>query len=140
MQIKQPTECAAKAKQAGSETAIYFDGGSSVCFRKIAICRSQEGAERCAWADVLSCAASTFGLGLSCDMALARIHVRGTNGDLVDGVGGFAFLSLALPRSSWAGRRAWVGLITFLRKAACWIFLKERPLCLSPLSTSASAE
>lgn len=138
MQMKQPIETTHGSKQAGAELTVYFDGACPVCSREIAMYRSQAGAERCEWIDASSCDESTFGPGLSRDMALARIHVRRADGELVDGVRGFALMWRALPRFAWAGRLASFGPIPHVLEAAYWVFLRVRPLWRSPLKATSS--
>lgn len=140
MQKQSPVKSAPEPGPASADLTVYFDGACPVCSREIAMYRNQAGAERCAWVDASSCAESMFGPGLSREMALARIHVRRADGELVDGVRGFALMWRALPRFAWAGRIASFGPIPLLLEAAYWVFLRVRPLWRSPLKATASKE
>lgn len=112
---------------------VYYDGGCPVCSREIAAYRRQVGAEQCEWVDASSCPESELGIGLSRDGALARFHVRRADGELVDGMRGFAALWRALPRFAWAGRIASVWPLPLLLDAAYRVFLRIRPLWQSRL-------
>ena len=105
---------------------VYFDGACPVCSREIAAYRRQPGAEHCAWIDASVCSDASLGPGLNRAAALARFHVRQADGELVDGMRGFALLWRALPRTAWLGRLALTGPIPALLDGAYAGFLKLR--------------
>ncbi len=107
---------------------VYFDGACPVCSVEIAHYRRQPGAQACEWIDVAECADAELGPGLTRAAALRRFHVRLADGQLVDGMSGFAALWLELPRTAWLGRLASFGPIPVLLDAAYHVFLAVRPL------------
>ena len=113
--------------QSGKALTVYYDGACPVCSREIALYRRQLGADQCVWVDASSCPEADLGNGLSRASALARFHVRRADGELVDGMRGFAALWRALPRFAWAGRIASFGPIPLLLDAAYRVFLWVRP-------------
>lgn len=117
---------ASRSSTAAPGLTVYFDGGCPVCSREIAAYRRQPGAERCEWIDASSCAEATLGDGLSRSAALARFHVRRADGELVDGMRGFAMLWRTLPRTAWLGRLALIEPMPALLDGAYAGFLKLR--------------
>ncbi len=113
--------------RSGKALTVYYDGACPVCSREIALYRRQLGADQCVWVDASSCPEAELGNGLSRASALARFHVRRADGELVDGMRGFAALWRSLPRFAWAGRLASVGPIPLLLDAAYSVFLRVRP-------------
>lgn len=107
---------------------VYFDAACPVCLREIAFYRRQPGAQACAWVDATVCAESALGPGLTRSAALGRFHVRRADGELVDGMRGFAALWRVLPRTAWLGRLASFGPMPALLEAAYRAFLALRPL------------
>ena len=117
-----------KATASAVPLTVYFDGGCPICSAEIAYYRRQPGAQACEWIDVCSCAEEALGLGLARDTALRRFHVRRADGQLVDGMRGFAALWSTLPRTAWLGRIASFGPMPALFEVAYRIFLAVRPL------------
>jgi len=105
---------------------VYFDGACPVCSKEIAMYRRQPGADACAWVDASDCPDAALGSDLSRPQALARFHVRRADGQLVDGMRGFAELWRALPRTAWLGRIAAFGPMPALLDAAYRMFLGLR--------------
>ena len=69
---------------------VFFDGGCPLCRREIAFYRRLRGAERIAWVDISGSDADDVAPGLSrCD-AMARFHVRLSDGRLLSGGPAFA--------------------------------------------------
>ncbi len=116
---------------------VYFDGACPVCSAEIAHYRRQPGAQACQWVDAAACADDEFGPGLTRNAALRRFHVRRADGQLVDGMRGFAALWSALPRTAWLGRVASFGPVPALLNAAYSAFLTVRPLWRKPPAKSA---
>lgn len=107
---------------------VYFDGACPVCSAEIAHYRRQPGAGDCTWIDAASCGEAEFGPGLTREAALRRFHVRRSDGELVDGMKGFAALWRVLPRTAWLGRIASLGPMPWLLDRAYGAFLALRPL------------
>lgn len=82
---------------------VYFDGGCPVCAREIAMYRRQPGGDAMRWVDASSCGADELGPALSREAALARLHLRGTDGQLVSGAAAFTGMWRQLPRWRWLG-------------------------------------
>ena len=86
---------------------VYYDGGCPVCTREIAMYRQQPGAERIRWVDASSCGAEELGAQLSREAALARLHLRGPDGQLVSGAAAFTGMWREMPR--WRGLGVFFG-------------------------------
>ena len=86
----------------GSPT-VYYDGGCPVCAREIAMYRQQPGAEGIRWVDASTRGAEELGAQLSSEAALARLHLRGADGQLVSGAAAFTGMWQHLPRWRWLG-------------------------------------
>ncbi|MFY7961506.1 MAG: thiol-disulfide oxidoreductase DCC family protein [Elsteraceae bacterium] len=114
-----------KSKRA---VAVYFDGACPVCTREMAVYQRAEGAESVDFVDVARCGPAALGPSLSTEAALARLHVRLTDGRLVSGAAAFAALWLSLPRWAWAGRIASLPVILPALELAYRGFLKLRRL------------
>ena len=108
--------------------ALYFDGGCPVCTREIAVYRRQPGAEDIVWVDVSRCSNAELGSGLTREAALAQLHFRQADGELVGGAAAFTRLWRALPRLAWLGRLLGSGMGLWLLEKAYRIFLSVRPL------------
>jgi predicted DCC family thiol-disulfide oxidoreductase YuxK len=92
---------------ATARPTVYYDGACPVCSREIAAYRRQPGADAMQWVDAASCDASAFGPGLQRGDALARMHVRRADGQLVSGAAAFVEIWAGLPRTArWA---RWLG-------------------------------
>ncbi|MEQ1684818.1 MAG: DUF393 domain-containing protein [Burkholderiaceae bacterium] len=111
---------------------VYFDGACPVCSAEIAHYRRQPGAQACHWVDAAACTDAEFGPGLLREAALKRFHVRSPDGQLVDGMRGFAALWRALPRTAWLGRLASFGPMPGLLDVAYGVFLAVRTLWRKP--------
>jgi predicted DCC family thiol-disulfide oxidoreductase YuxK len=85
---------------------VYFDGACPLCRREIAHYRAREGAESICWVDVTTAESGVLGEGLDREAALARLHVRGADGQLVSGAAAFAAIWRRLPAYAWLGRLA----------------------------------
>ena len=105
---------------------VYFDGACPVCSREIAMYRRQPGAGALQWVDVAQCQATALGADLSREAAMARLHVRRTDGSLVSGAQAFTTLWRALPGWAWAGRLLGNGLGLWLLESGYRCFLVLR--------------
>lgn len=82
---------------------VYFDGACPVCAREIAMYRQQPGGNTLRWVDASSCADDELGPALTREAALARLHLRGPDGQLVSGAAAFTGMWRQLPRWRWLG-------------------------------------
>ena len=128
MKLNKPVGAASVLMRSDAALTVYYDGACPVCSREIALYRRQSGAERCVWVDASSCPEAELGSGLSRASALARFHVRRADGELLDGMRGFAALWRSLPRFAWVGRFASFGPLPLLLDAAYRMFLWVRPV------------
>lgn len=106
---------------------VFYDGACPLCEREIAFYRRREGADRVAWIDVSESTANRIAPGLSKDQALARFHVRTSDGRLVSGGKAFARLWAALPAFRLLGRVFQVPPLAWLLDRAYLLFLGIRP-------------
>lgn len=83
---------------------VYFDDACPVCSREIAMYRRQPGADGVQWQALSTCDAAALGPGLNRADALARLHVRRADGQLVSGAAAFLAIWHALPRWAWLAR------------------------------------
>ncbi|MBA2724151.1 MAG: DUF393 domain-containing protein [Methylibium sp.] len=105
---------------------LYFDGACPVCSREVAMYRRQPGADGVRWVDVARCEAGDLGTGLTREAAMARLHLRRLDGNLVSGAEAFTSLWQALPRWSWLGRLLGSGPGLPLLEAGYRVFLVVR--------------
>lgn len=105
---------------------VYFDGDCPVCAREIEMYRRQPGAGTVQWVNVAQCEATALGAGLTRAAAMARLHVRRADGNLVSGARAFTELWSALPRWAWAGRLLGGGPGLWLLEAGYRVFLVAR--------------
>ena len=111
---------------------VYFDGDCPVCSREIAAYRKLRGAEDFAWVNAAQAQSgqdkTVLGEGLSREDALARMHVRDANGQLIGGAAAFAAIWSALPQFKWLGRIASSRPALWVLEPGYRLFLKVRPL------------
>lgn len=104
---------------------VYHDGSCPLCRREIALYRRLPGADRLQWVDVSE--AAPLGEGLSCQAAMARFHVRDSQGRLFSGAAAFSRLWRVFPAWRWLG---WVSAwppMSWLFELAYRLFLPLRP-------------
>jgi predicted DCC family thiol-disulfide oxidoreductase YuxK len=113
---------------------VYFDGACPLCSKEIATYKQWRGAGRIAWIDASACRESELGSELKRDAALARLHVRDAEGQLVQGAAAFLELWKHLPAMAWLtpllSQQVTISLLDVLYR----IFLKIRPLWRQPSS------
>lgn len=127
-----PASTASSTAHPVERPTVYFDGACPVCTREIALYRRQSGAEGLHWVDAAACDAGTLGSGLTRPQALARLHVRGSNGELVSGAAAFIALWAALPRTAWLARLLDHRPVVWLLERAYRGFLALRRLWRAP--------
>ncbi|MDZ7653974.1 MAG: DUF393 domain-containing protein [Burkholderiaceae bacterium] len=115
-----------------SACTVYFDGGCPLCRREIGHYRRQAQSAPFAWVDVSTCHAAELGADLDRAAALARMHVRRADGQLVSGAAAFAEVWRHLPAYAWLARlAAWPGLLAVM-EAGYGGFLRLRRLWRRP--------
>ena len=105
---------------------VYFDGGCPTCTREVAMYRHQPSADAVEWVDVARCGAAALGADLTREAAMARLHLRRTDGSLIGGAQAFTSLWRVLPRSAWLGRALGAGPGLRVLEAGYRIFLVAR--------------
>ena len=125
----------AQAEQAVSSRAltVYYDGACPVCAREIATYRRLDGAARVDWVDATRCDQEALGPDLDRGAAIARFHVRRSDGGLVHGAAAFAEVWKRLPAFAWLGRVAALPLLRHVLDVAYGAFLRVRRLWRLPV-------
>lgn len=105
---------------------VFYDGGCPLCRAEIGLYRKAAGAQELEFVDI-SDPAADLPVGLSREAALARFHLRASDGRLVSGAAAFAELWSHLPRWRGLARIArWPG-VSALLELAYRGFLRLRP-------------
>lgn len=78
--------------QSKSNCTIYFDGACPLCSKEIALYQKWEGGEKLNWVDASKCSDEELGANLSRSEALARLHCRNEQGQLVHGAAAFVVI------------------------------------------------
>ena len=110
---------------AGAPT-VYFDGACPVCSREIAVYQQGPGGQDIHWVDVTRCQPDELGAGLTRESALARLHMRTKDGQLVSGAAAFTVMWRHLPRWRWLGVAFGSGLRLAALEWAYRAFLRMR--------------
>lgn len=106
---------------------VYFDGACPLCTREIAFYQRLPGGSDIQWTDISKPGAEPLPAGLTREAALARFHVRSSDGELLDGAAAFAHLWSALPRFRLLGRTAQFPPVLWVLNRIYAIFLRLRP-------------
>ena len=116
-------------KMRGSRNlTVFYDGSCPLCAREIAFYKRRKGAEKIDWLDASRSKSSEVVPGLTKDKALARFHIRSTDGELVSGGAAFAYLWAALPSFKFIGRIFQAQPFSSCLEGGYRVFLKIRPL------------
>ena len=108
---------------------VYHDGECPLCAAEIALYRRTRGADAVTFVDVAALdEGSLIGPDLPREAALARFHVRASDGRLSSGAAGFAALWRVLSGWRWLGRIVGARAVLPLAEAAYRVFLRLRPL------------
>ena len=108
---------------------VYYDEACPVCSRELGFYQRQAGAADIQWVDVATCDPRLLAPQLDRNRALARLHVRREDGEMVDGTAACAAIWRKLPRLSMLGVIAsWrpvgialeLGYGAFLRLRRAW--------------------
>jgi ubiquinone biosynthesis monooxygenase Coq7 len=115
-------------EQSPTSCTVYFDGACPLCSKEIASYQKLRGAERVNWVDASKCAEHEFGPQLRRADALARLHLRDANGDLVSGAAAFIAMWSQFP--ALAKIAALLNKRVFIRSldVIYQLFLRVRPL------------
>ena len=105
---------------------VYYDGACPLCRAEIGHYRAQEGAGAICFLDA-STHTSDLPIGLTREQALARFHVRLSDGRIASGAQGFVEIWKTLPRWHWAARLAGLPGVPPLLEVVYRLFLPIRP-------------
>lgn len=111
----------------GPTLTVYYDGACPLCQAEIGHYRQQEGAAALCFVDVSQAGADT-GADLTRKQALARFHVRRSDGRLLSGAAAFVGIWAVLPRWSPLARVMAVPGVLWLAERGYRLFLPVRPL------------
>lgn len=114
--------------QASADLCVYFDGACPICSREIALYKGLSGGHTIDWVDLSQANPTALGPGLTPDAALARLHARQADGQLVSGAAAFVAVWQRLPAFAWAARLARLPGALPLLELGYRVLLKVRPL------------
>jgi 3-demethoxyubiquinol 3-hydroxylase len=119
------------AQQSAPALAVYYDGACPVCSREIALYKNSAGGDTIQWIDATSCdlgALQADSKDLTRESALARMHVRKANGELVSGAAAFVAMWEQLPKFAMLARLARIPGAMLVLELGYRGFLRLRPL------------
>ena len=106
---------------------VYYDGSCPLCRSEIGLYRKAQGSDRIDFVDVSTIEGRAVAPDLTQADAMARFHVRKSDGALASGAAGFAQLWLTLPRWKWLGWLVALPGVVTIAEAAYRGFLPIRP-------------
>jgi predicted DCC family thiol-disulfide oxidoreductase YuxK len=114
------------------ETAtVYYDGSCPLCRLEIGHYQRKDVDGQISFVDV-SQPEPELGDGLTRDKAMARLHVKLGNGQMVSGAAAFAAIWQRVPSWRWAARIASIPGVLTLLEAGYRLFLPIRPWISRP--------
>ena len=110
---------------AAPELTLYYDGQCPLCVAEVAFLQSRNAQGQLAFVDVTQTDFEAAGLNISCEAAMAQIHGRTADGQVLVGVPVFAtaYKLANLPVLAWLLSRRW--LLPLLQPAYV-LFAKHR--------------
>lgn len=93
-----------------AELTLYYDGQCPLCQAEMAYLQTRNAAGRLAFVDVTQTGFTAENHHISCDAAMAQIHGRLANGEVLVGVPVFAkaYALANLPVLAWLLSRRWL--------------------------------
>ena len=116
------------------ELTLYYDGSCPLCLAEVAFLQSRNPQGQLAFVDVTHTEFQAATHQVSCEAAMAQIHGRTADGQMLVGVPVFAvaYKLAKLPVMAWILSRPWLSPI--LQRAYVW-FAKHRQTiskCIGP--------
>ncbi|MEL7450414.1 MAG: DUF393 domain-containing protein [Pseudomonadota bacterium] len=102
--MSETPETSERAPAKALRPAVLFDGGCPLCRREIAHYRKLRAAQGVEWVDITATEELESRFGVSAEAAMARFHVRDTEGEWQTGAAGFVELWSHLGPYRWLGR------------------------------------
>jgi predicted DCC family thiol-disulfide oxidoreductase YuxK len=112
--------------QSEPSLTVYYDGACPLCRAEMGHYRAQEGAGAICFLDA-STQTSDLPHGLTREHALARFHVRLSDGRIASGAQAFVEIWKTLPRWRWAAWLAGLPGVPTLLEVGYRLFLPIRP-------------
>ena len=109
-----------------AELTVFFDGSCPLCRAEIGYYKKQNGADCLEFQDV-STDESSLPAGLTRDQAMARFHVRNSEGSMLSGAAAFVEIWRNLPGWRWVGGVASMPGMLAVMEFGYVAFLKIRP-------------
>lgn len=110
-----------------NQVTVYFDGSCPLCRREIGFYKKSAGADQIIWHDVSLAQHGLVAADLNCQQAMARFHVRASDGSLKSGAAAFVELWLSLRNWRWFGKIFAHPLGVWLLEKCYVGFLRIRP-------------
>ena len=101
--VHRPMATQSSPAAATCNLTVYYDGSCPLCRSEIGLYRKAQGSNRIDFVDVSAIEGRAVAPDLTQADAMARFHVRKSDGALASGAAGFAQLWLTLPRWKWLG-------------------------------------
>ena len=107
------------------ELTLYYDGQCPLCIAEVEFLQSRNASQQLAFVDITQTGFETAGHNISCEAAMAQIHGRTADGQLLVGVPVFAaaYKLANLPVLSWVLSRPWLAPVL---QPAYVLFAKHR--------------
>lgn len=109
-----------------SQSTIYFDGSCPLCQAEIGYYRAKDEAGALCFVDVSETGAVTPE-GITQQRAMARFHVRASDGRVLSGAAAFVEVWSRLPKWRWAARAASLPGALAVLELGYRLFLPVRP-------------